>query len=162
MAAINTKAGGHAKHARTGKDGALYNSQGVLLATIESFTAQVSMNNAQYNVLGNALELETLGSHAITITFSQVVVADDTYIRGLMEFLNGGTPPNWTFQGVLKGITTKDSKGKEKTTEERVIYKNCIPSGQIDIQNIAVGDVVKRNWSFHCNSTPILQKQLTI
>lgn len=155
MAQINTKAGGHAKHARTGKDGALYNSNGTLLATVESFTAQTSMNNAQYSVLGNALELETAGTHKHTLTFSQVCIQDDGFIQGLMDFFSGkAAVPNWTFQGVIKGVDGKK--------EERIVYKNCIPSGQIDLQNVTTGDVVKRNWSFNVNSEPVLQKKLTI
>lgn len=37
-----------------GKDGAIYNADGVLLATVDSFTANVTYNNAAYSVLGNA------------------------------------------------------------------------------------------------------------
>ena len=33
----------------TGKDGALYNDAGVMLATVESFQAQVNVTNAKYH-----------------------------------------------------------------------------------------------------------------
>lgn len=36
---INTRAAGDARHARTGKDGAFYNADGVMLASVESFTS---------------------------------------------------------------------------------------------------------------------------
>lgn len=49
---INTRAAGDARQARTGKDGAFYNADGVLLATVESFSSNVSFNNASYSVLG--------------------------------------------------------------------------------------------------------------
>lgn len=150
---LNNKAGGHAKHARTGKDGALYDSGGNLMATVESFTAQVSMNNAQYQVLGNSLELEAQATHKVTLTFSQICLVSDKFLSGLMDFFKNGKTINWTFQGVVKGING---------SEERIVYKNCIPSGQIDLQNLNTGDVVKRNWSFNCNSEPVLQKKLTI
>ena len=52
---INTRAAGDSRFARTGKDGAIYNADGVLLATVDSFTANVTYNNAAYSVLGNAL-----------------------------------------------------------------------------------------------------------
>ena len=35
---INTRAAGDSRFARTGKDGAIYNADGVLLATVDSFT----------------------------------------------------------------------------------------------------------------------------
>ena len=153
MGIINTKASAHAKHARTGKDGAFYTVDGTLLATVESFQAQVSMNNAQYTVLGNPVELECLNTHAITISFTEAVIYDGKYIKLLNDFFKNGTPMNVTFQGTIVG---------NNKSQERFIYKNCIPSGQIDLQNVTVGDVIKRNWSFHCNSEPVLQKQLTI
>ena len=82
---INTRAAGDARHARTGKDGALYNEDGVLLATVESFQAQASYSNAKYSVLGNAQELETANTFGITLTMSQIVVEDDEFIVELME-----------------------------------------------------------------------------
>ena len=36
---INTRAAGDSRFARTGKDGAIYNADGVLLATVDSFTS---------------------------------------------------------------------------------------------------------------------------
>ena len=152
--ALNTKAEGLAPHARTGKDGAMYDDKGTLLATVENFQSQVSFNNAQFSVLGNPLELETLSTHKITLTFSQVVVQSDKFVLGLKKFFEKGTPINWKFQGVLK------SKGGK--SQERWVYKNCMPSGQVDLQNITTGDVVKRQWSFAVNSEPVLQKQLSM
>ena len=59
----------------------------------------------------------------------------------------------WDFQGTLLG---------RNNSEERVIYRECIPSGQVDIQNVAVGDVIKRNWNFFVNRPPKLQSLLSI
>jgi len=153
MSVLNQKAAALSRHARTGKDGAIYSGRGNLLATVETFTAQTSMNNAQFNVLGSALEFETAASHKHTIQLTHVICADDGLITDLMEFFSSGKVPNWTFQGVVVG---------NNGSEERIVYKNCIPSGNIDIQNIAVGDVIKRNWSIVVNSEPVLQKKLTI
>ena len=150
---INTKAAGDARHARHGKDGALYNKNGVLIATVENFVSQVSFNNATYSVLGNAQELETAGTFKVTLTMSQIVIEDDTMIQELMQALETQTMPVWDFQGVLKG---------RHNSEERVVYRECIPSGAIDIQNISTGDVIKRAWSFAVNKPPKLQSLLTI
>ena len=40
----------------TGKDGALYNDEGVMLATVETFQTQVNVTNAKYQPLGDAQE----------------------------------------------------------------------------------------------------------
>ena len=100
---INKRAAGDARFARTGKDGALYNADGVLLATVESFTSNVSYNNASYSVLGNAQELETANTFKVTLTMSQVVVEDDAFIIELTEAMETQMMPVWDFQGVLLG-----------------------------------------------------------
>ena len=149
----NERAAGDSRHARTGKDGAFYSKDGVLLATVEQFTSNVSWNNAKYSVLGDAQEHETANTFAVNLTMSQIVVEDDEFIEALMEALETQIMPAWNFQGTLLG---------RNGSEERVVYKECIPSGQVDIQNVAVGDVIKRNWNFFVNRPPKLQSLLTV
>lgn len=148
----NERAAGDARNARTGKDGAFFNEDGVLLASVDSFSSNVNFNNAKYNVLGNAQELETANTFKVSLTMSQVVVEDDAFIVELMEALEKQTMPSWSFQGSLLG---------RNGSEERVIYRECVPSGQIDVQNISVGDVIKRAWNFHVNRPPKLQSLLS-
>ena len=114
----NTQAAGDSRHVRTGKDGAFFSQEGKLLATVETFTSNVSFNNASYQVLGDTQEM-----------------------------------PVWNFQGSLLG---------RNESEERITYYECIPSGQVDLQNITVGDVVKRNWNFHVNKAPKLTSLLSV
>lgn len=149
----NVRAAGDSRHARTGKDGAFYNKDGVLLASVEQFTASSNWNNAKYSVLGDAQEHETANTFGVTLTMSQIVIEDDEFIVELMEAMENQTMPVWDFQGSLLG---------RNGSEERVIYRDCIPSGQIDIQNVAVGDAIKRNWNLFCNKAPNLQSKLTI
>lgn len=153
MLKINTRAAADARHVRTGKDGGLYSGDGVLLATIESFQSQVAFNNAKYQVLGDAQEHEGMNTFGITLTASQVVVEDDQFIEDLFAFMQSQVMPEWNFQGVLKG---------RNDSEERVVYREVIPSGTIDLQNIGVGDVIKRAWSFFVNQVPDLQSKLTV
>ncbi len=127
----NPRAAGDARHARTGKDGAFYNKDGVMLATVESFTSNVSYNNAKYSVLGDAQEHETANTFAVNLTMSQIVVEDDTFIKELFEAMETQIMPVWDFQGSLLG---------RNDSEERVVYRECVPSGQVDLQNISVGD----------------------
>lgn len=149
----NERAAGDARHARTGKDGAFYNQDGVLLATVEQFSSNVSYNNAKYKVLGDAQEHEMADSFAVNLTMSQIVVEDDEFIVDLIKAMETQVMPNWNFQGSLLG---------RNGSEERVIYRECVPSGQVDIQNVSVGDVIKRNWNFFVNRAPRLQSLLSI
>lgn len=149
----NARAANDSRHARTGKDGAFYNKDGVLLAKVEQFTSNVSFNNAKYQVLGDGQEHETANTFSVSLTMSEVVIDDDEFFIELMEALETQSMPVWDFQGSLLG---------RNDSEERVIYRDCIPSGQVDIQNISVGDVIKRNWNFFVNRPPRLQSLLGI
>lgn len=149
----NGRAAKDSRHARTGKDGAFYSKSGKLLATVEQFTSNVNWNNAKYSVLGDAQEHETANTFSVSLTMSQIVVEDDKFIVELMDALETQIMPVWDFQGSLMG---------RNDSEERVIYRDCIPSGQVDIQNVAVGDVIKRNWNFFVNRAPKLQSLLSI
>ena len=115
----NPRAAGDARHARTGKDGAFYNKDGVMLATVESFTSNVSYNNAKYSVLGDAQEHETANTFAVNLTMSQIVVEDDTFIKELFEAMETQIMPVCDFQGSLLGRNDSD---------ERVVYRECVPS----------------------------------
>lgn len=114
---INTRAAGDSRFARTGKDGAIYNADGVLLATVDSFTANVTYNNAAYSVLGNAQELETANTFKVALTMSQVVVEDDAFIQELVEAMESQTMPVWDFQGV-KSSTDQMSTSAKKANDE--------------------------------------------
>ena len=150
---LNTRAAGDSRHARTGKDGAFYNKDGVLLATVESFTSNVTWNNASYSVLGDAQEHETANTFAVNLTMSQVVIEDDAFIQELVEAMSTQEMPVWDFQGTLTG---------RNGSEERMVYYDVIPSGQVDLQNVTTGDVVKRAWNFFVNRPPKLNSLLGI
>ncbi len=149
----NPQAAGDSRHARTGKDGAFYSKDGTLLATVEQFSSNVSWNNAKYSVLGDAQEHETANTFSVSLTMSQVVVEDDRFIVEMMKAMETQIMPVWDFQGSLIG---------RNGSEERVIYRDCVPSGQVDIQNVSVGDVIKRNWNLFVNRAPKLQTLLGI
>ena len=101
----------------------------------------------------SAAGIETANTFAVSLTMSQIVVEDDEFIQALMESLETQNMPHWNFQGSLLG---------RNGSEERVVYKECIPSGQVDIQNVTVGDVIKRNWNFFVNRPPKLQSLLGV
>ena len=152
MGKINTQAIANAKRVLTGKDGALYNETGKLLATMETYQAQVSVNNTKFQPLGDPQEHEVMTSFGQTLTFTEIVVEDGEFITGLLEGMKSGEMPNWNFQGVVKG---------RNGTEERLVYNDCVPSGNIDLQNVTIGDLIKRQWSLFVNGDVNLQGKLS-
>ncbi|MBO6268780.1 MAG: hypothetical protein J6N19_06515 [Clostridium sp.] len=149
----NTRAAGDARQARTGKDGGLYNDKGVLLASVDQFQSNVQYNNQAYTVLGDPQEHETSDTYKVSLTFNQLVVEDDAFITELMDSMETNQPPQWNFRGSLLG---------NNGTEQSVTYRDCLPSGQVDLQNIQVGQVVQRAWNMIVNRPPKLSSLLTI
>jgi len=149
---LNNRAPIDARKVLTGKDGALYNDEGVMLATVETFQTQVNVTNAKYQPLGDAQEHEVFQAYGVTLTFTEVVIADERFIQELFEGMKTGVMPAWNFQGVVKG---------RNGSEQRMIYRQCVPSGTIDLQNLSVGDIIKRAWSLFVNDPPELQSLLT-
>lgn len=137
----------------TGKDGLLYNEEGTLLATFESFTAQVNWQNATYQPLGDAQQHEIWQAYSVSLSASECIVEDSAMYRELVSAMATGVPPMWTFQGVLKG---------RNKSEQRMIFRDSVPTGTIDLQNFQPGDLVKRAWNFTVNRPPELQKLLTM
>lgn len=136
----------------TGKDGALFNDQGVMLATVETFQTQVNVTNAKYQPLGDAQEHEVFQSYGVTLTFTETVISDEQFISELFAAMKSGVMPTWNFQGVVNG---------RNGSQQRMIYRQCVPSGTIDLQNLSVGDIIKRAWSLFVNDPPELQSLLT-
>lgn len=141
-----------ARNVLTGKDGLLLDDTGTMLATVESFQSQVNVTNAKYQPLGDMQEHEAAQSYAVTLTLSQIVIRDDKFIKQFLEAIAAGRLPMWNFQGMVKG---------RNGSEERMNYRDCVPSGTIDLQNLSVGDVIKRSWNFAVNRPPALQKLLS-
>lgn len=135
----------------TGKDGALYSDDGTMLATVETFQTQVNVTNAKYQPLGDAQEHEVFQSYGVTLTFTEIVISDERFIGELFAGMKSGKMPEWNFQGVVKG---------RNDSEQRMNYRQCVPSGAIDLQNLSVGDTIKRAWSLFVNEPPDLQKFL--
>lgn len=140
------------RKALTGKDGALFNDAGVMLATVESYQTQVNVSNTKFQPLGDAQEHEVFQSYSVTLTFTELVIEDEGFISDLIEGLRTGIMPEWSFQGVVQG---------RNGSEQRMVYRGVVPSGTIDLQNVSVGDLIKRAWSMFVNDPPELQSLLT-
>ena len=136
----------------TGKDALLFNEQGILLATVDTFTAQVNVTNATYEPLGDTQSHEHLSSYSVSLNITQCIIEDDEFIQDMFTMFSVGQPVMWTFQGVLKG---------RNGSEQRMIFRDCVPDGQIDLQNFTTGDIIKRQWNLAVNCPPELQNLLS-
>ncbi len=148
----NRSVAGDARQARTGKDGLLFNGDGTMTATVESFQSNVNYTNQAYTLLGDPQEHETSDTYKVTLTFSQLVIEDDAFIQDLIESMETNQPPQWNFRGSLLG---------NNGSEQSITYRDCLPSGQIDLQNLSVGATVKRSWNLIVNRPPKLSSLLT-
>lgn len=152
MSVLNTSPVADVRKIMSGKDGALYDENGTLLVSVENFQSQVAVNNATYQPLGDAQEHAAMTSYRVTLTFSEIIVEDSAFFQQLMKGLAEHRMPVWTFRGMVRS--------PYDGSEEQTIYRDCVPDGNIDIQNMQVGELYKRAWSFVCNKPPELQSLL--
>lgn len=138
----------------SGKDGLLLDGDsGEILSTVESFQASVTFNSAQFQPLGSPIQQEFLTGYSVTLTINECVIEDHKFIRDVFDFFsNGRHSPHWNFSSVLKGYNG---------SEERMVFYGCIPSGNLDLINLTVGDILKRAWTMHVQQPPVLQKLLS-
>ena len=152
MAIVNNSPIVDVRKVMTGKDGALYDGDGNLLVSMEGYQAQVAITNQTYQPLGDAQEHSTMTSYKVTLTFTEIVVEDSKFFKLLMEGLKTHRMPVFNFRGSVRS--------PYDDSEEQVVYRDCVPDGTIDIQNMAVGELYKRAWSFVVNQPPELQSFL--
>ena len=130
----------------TGKDGQLFVTQKdgtqLFLAEVDTFTAQLSQNNVDYQPVGSALVYGVPSGYSVTLTLTEAVVRDDVMIEKLLDDIKQGYFPTFDFQGKLRRRDGQSS---------RQIYRNCLPDGTVDLMNLTPGDIIKRSWSFRVN-----------
>lgn len=152
MSYMNTSA--DARKVRTGKDGCVLNANGKVLASVESFKASSSFSSQSYKPLGDFQEHAVPDSYKVTLVMSYVLIEDDQFIKDIFAMMKDGIVPNWTFQGKLQGL----NNSANVLQNELVTYRSCVPDGNIDIQNLAVGDIVKREINMTVNEPPSLDE----
>lgn len=153
MSLFNARPTADVRKVLSGKDGGLFNADGELMATTEDFQAQVAITNATYRPLGFFQELSRPESGKITLAFTQIVICDDALIKAVIEMIKTGYFEPMVFQGVMRSPFNQ--------TEERMIYRDCVPDSNIDLQNMKVGEIYKRQWNWVVNQPPDLQSFLT-
>lgn len=150
---LNTRASTDARHSRSGKDAMLYNEDGEAFAQVNSFQTKASFNNNKYNPVGQNMELEVNNTVGVTITISEIVVLDGYLFNQVIKAVQNGESPVMTMDGVIEG---------RNASQERVTYRECIFSGDQDLQNVSTGDVLTRSYNLHCNGRPEQRSALTI
>lgn len=151
MGIINTQAAENARKVRTGKDCCLLNGKGKLLATMETYQSKMSVNNTGFQPLGSVQEYDVNTGYKLSLNFTEIVVEDSEFIIDLMNYQDTGILPEWNCQGCITG---------RNGSVERMVYPNCVPAGDIDLQNVTVGDTIKRAWSLTVNGKAKLQGKL--
>lgn len=152
MSIVNTAPAVDVRKILSGKDGGLYDDDGELLVSAESFQSQVSITNQTYQPLGTAQERSAMTSYKVTLTISEIVVNSSKYFQYIMEGLRSHKMPVMNFRGMVRS--------PYDDSEEQVVYRDCVPDGNIDIQNMQPGELYKRSWSFVVNQPPELQSLL--
>lgn len=150
---LNTSASTDARHIRSGKDAMLYDEDGNALAQVNSFQTKAAFNNNKYNPIGQNMELEVNNTIGVTITISEIVVLDGYLFNQVINAVQKGESPVMTLDGAIEG---------RNGSQERVTYRECIFSGDQDIQNVSTGDVLSRSYNLHCNGRPEQRSALTI
>ena len=133
----------------TGKDGQLFVSTragvNIFLSEADTFQSQLSVSNSDYQPVGSTLVYAVNTGYSITLTLSEAVVRDDVMLEELITDIQNGYLPSFEFQGKMR---RRDGQA------QRIVYRNCVPDGTIDLQNLTPGEIIKRAWSFRVNATP--------
>ena len=134
----------------SGKDGQLFittrtSGQNIFLAECNTFQAQLSPANTDYQPVGSALIYSVNTGYSITLTLSETVIRDDVMLEELIKDIQQGYFPGFDFVGKLR---------RRDGQEERLVYRFCVPDGSVDLQNISPGELVTREWSFRVNASP--------
>lgn len=138
----------------TGKDGVLFIDIGngnTALAEIESYKVSMNATNTDVQPVGSILVYGVNTGVSFTLNFTEMVVRDDVTLGPLIQAVQNGRLPYWTFQGMAQAPDGE---------EQRVVYRNCIPDGTLDLQSLTPGEVYKREQSYRINSVPRMLKEL--
>lgn len=73
--------------------------------------------------------------------------------NNVVSAVNKGESPVMTLDGVIEG---------RNGSQERITYRECIFSGDQDLQNVSTGDTLSRSYNLHCNGEVEPRSSLTI
>ena len=138
----------------SGKDAALYTGDGELLLSVESFNVQINFQNATFQPLGSPLQSEFMLGYSVEITITEAIVESSMFVQGALEFANVGRhAPSWVLATMIAGYNG---------SAERIIFRDCVLTGTLNLGDVSPGDVIKRSITLACNQAPELQEILSI
>jgi hypothetical protein len=135
----------------SGYRGELWSDSGEFLAEVNTWHAQVTVTNTDYQPAGEARTIAVLQSYHVTLTFTETVVRDTQFLRIVTDALRNKQQPTFVFQGVLR---------RPDGSTGRYVFRECVPDGAFDIANVSPGQVLERSWSWRVNQPPELQALL--
>ncbi len=138
----------------TGKDGRLFVEAGgvnVFLAEINTYSVTMNVNAIEKQPVGSILVHRIPTGVTFDLTFTEMVIRDDLIMEPLMEKINNGLLPDYTFQGVAV---------KPDGTQQRFTFDNAVPNGTFGLQSLTPGEVIEREQSFALNKIPEFMKPL--
>ncbi len=137
----------------TGKDGRLFISveggENIFLAEANDFSVQMNFETTEFQPVGSYLKYKVPTAYTVTLTVAEPVVRDDVMLTSLFKAIAQGFTPYFDFQGMLRRYDGE---------YERLVFRNCIPDGSVDLIGIKPGEIVTRNWNFTVNAPPELQE----
>lgn len=87
-----------------GYDGRLYDGDGNWLAEVNTWHAQISVTNSDYQAAGNKIVWALMQSYTVTLTFTETVIRDAILLKKLIDGLRNDAPDViFNFSGVLRG-----------------------------------------------------------
>ena len=152
MSVVNTAPAVDVRKVMSGKDGAIFDDEGNMLVTSESFQSQVSITNQTFQPIGSAQERSAMTSYKVTLSISEIIIQDSSFFQMIMEGLKNHKMPTFNFRGMVRS--------PYDNSEEQIVYRDCVPDGAIDLQNVQPGELCKRTWNFVVNQPPELQSLL--
>lgn len=141
----------------SGKDAQIYitlsDGTDLFLAEVDTFSAQLNVNNTKIQPIGTLQEQSVPISTSVSISMTEIVIRDDVMLEKLYADMRNGFIPMFNLMGKLR---RRDGKF------QRQVFRQCVPDGTIDLFNISPGEIIKRQWNFAVNGIPELQDYFTI
>lgn len=141
----------------TGHDGKLYiviEGTSIFMANVDTFQAQLNFSNIDFNPIGDRWTYPIQGNVSGNLTITEAVVSDEFTLGPVLDAIAAGKKIFYQFRGVLD--RQYDAK------QEDITYKECVPDGTWDIQNLTPGDVIKRSLGFRMGVVPTRLKQAAL
>ncbi|MFF2887018.1 endoglucanase [Paenibacillus sp. NPDC057967] len=86
-----------------GYNGQLYDGDGNFLAEVNTWQAQISITNSDYQAAGQKITWALMQSYSVTLTFTETVVRDARLFKKLNDSLRSNTPDAiFNFTGVVR------------------------------------------------------------